>query len=89
MYIIDKRGDEFTNCCTTALKIAPQLARAFFSNYVKVNKMDYFEYHDNILCCDDVDVREIAQDVLIDRVIGEHLGILVETELLQPGCNAI
>ena len=63
MYIIDKRGDEFTNCCTTALKIAPQLARAFFSNYVKVNKMDYFEYHDNILCCDDVDVREIAQDV--------------------------
>jgi len=25
--------------------------------------MNYFEYHDNILCCDDVDIRQIAQEV--------------------------
>lgn len=25
--------------------------------------MDYFEYHNEILCCDDVDIREIAREV--------------------------
>ena len=37
----------------------------------------------------EVRIVEVGQDVLIDRVVDKHLGVLPEAEFLQPACDPV